>query len=47
MIDPPRAAALPSAAPDRFERCVENPPPLPIGERRRVRCWLYERETVA
>jgi peptide/nickel transport system ATP-binding protein len=43
---PAKGCRFAERCPDRFERCVENPPPLPIGERRRVRCWLYERETV-
>jgi oligopeptide/dipeptide ABC transporter ATP-binding protein len=47
MIDPPTGCRFAERCPDRFARCVETPPPLAIGERRRVRCWLYERETVA
>jgi peptide/nickel transport system ATP-binding protein len=47
MIDPPSGCRFADRCPDRFDKCVENPPPLPIDERRRVRCWLYEKETVA
>jgi peptide/nickel transport system ATP-binding protein len=47
MIDPPTGCRFAERCPDRFERCGELPPPLPIGGRRRVRCWLHERETVS
>jgi oligopeptide/dipeptide ABC transporter ATP-binding protein len=47
MIDPPDGCRFAERCPDRFALCVENPPPLPVGERRRVRCWLYDRETVS
>ena len=47
MIDPPTGCRFADRCPYGFEKCVENPPPLPIDERRRVRCWLYEKETVA
>ncbi|MFU8857144.1 MAG: ABC transporter ATP-binding protein [Deferrisomatales bacterium] len=44
-LDPPSGCRFADRCPSRFERCVENPPPLPLAERRRVRCWLYEEET--
>jgi oligopeptide/dipeptide ABC transporter ATP-binding protein len=47
MIDPPEGCRFAARCPDRFAACARNPPPLPIGERRRVRCWLYDRERVA
>ena len=47
MIDPPTGCRFADRCPHRFDRCVENPPPLSIDERRRVRCWLYDKETVA
>jgi peptide/nickel transport system ATP-binding protein len=46
-LEPPSGCRFAGRCPSRFDRCVENPPPLPIGERRRVRCWLYEAQTVA
>ena len=45
LLDPPGGCRFAPRCPYRFERCGENPPPLPIGERRRVRCWLYEGQT--
>jgi oligopeptide/dipeptide ABC transporter ATP-binding protein len=47
MIDPPGGCRYAERCPFRFAACVENPPPLPLDERRRVRCWLYEKEAVA
>jgi oligopeptide/dipeptide ABC transporter ATP-binding protein len=47
MIDPPDGCRFAARCPDRFAACARNPPPLPIGERRRVRCWLYDKERVA
>jgi oligopeptide/dipeptide ABC transporter ATP-binding protein len=47
LLDPPTGCRFADRCPHRFDRCVENPPPLPIGERRRVRCWLYEEEALA
>jgi ABC-type dipeptide/oligopeptide/nickel transport system ATPase component len=47
MIDPPEGCRFAERCPDRFAACALNPPAFPIGERRRVRCWLYDRERVA
>jgi oligopeptide/dipeptide ABC transporter ATP-binding protein len=47
MIDPPDGCRFAERCPMRFAACTRIPPPLPIGERRRVRCWLYDRERVA
>ena len=47
MIDLPTGCRFAERCPFRFAACAENPPPLPIEERRRVRCWLYEKEAVA
>jgi oligopeptide/dipeptide ABC transporter ATP-binding protein len=47
MIDPPDGCRFAERCPDRFAACARTPPALPIGERRRVRCWLYDRESVA
>jgi oligopeptide/dipeptide ABC transporter ATP-binding protein len=47
MIDLPTGCRFADRCPFRFAACVENPPPLPIDERRRVRCWLYEKEAAA
>jgi peptide/nickel transport system ATP-binding protein len=47
LLDPPAGCRFAERCPHRFERCIENPPPLAIGGRRHVRCWLYEKEAVA
>jgi peptide/nickel transport system ATP-binding protein len=44
LLDPPSGCRFAPRCPSRFERCVENPPPLEVGERHHVRCWLYEGE---
>ena len=41
LLDLPTGCRFADRCPSRFERCVENPPPLPLPGRRRVRCWLY------
>jgi peptide/nickel transport system ATP-binding protein len=42
LIDPPTGCRFAARCPDRFARCEEMPPPLPLPRRRRVRCWLFE-----
>jgi oligopeptide/dipeptide ABC transporter ATP-binding protein len=41
LIDVPPGCRFAGRCPARFSRCVENPPPLPLPDQRRVRCWLY------
>ncbi len=47
MLDPPSGCRFAPRCPSRFARCAENPDPLPLSGRRKVRCWLYETEAVA
>jgi peptide/nickel transport system ATP-binding protein len=44
LLDLPAGCRFADRCPSRFERCVQNPDPLRIAERRHVRCWLYEKE---
>jgi peptide/nickel transport system ATP-binding protein len=42
LLDPPAGCRFAPRCPSRFERCSENPYPIPLSDRRRVRCWLYD-----
>lgn len=44
LLTPPSGCRFAARCPERFERCAEDPPAFALSERRRVRCWLYERE---
>ena len=44
LLDPPKGCRFKERCPHRFERCDEDPPAFALGERRRVRCWLFADE---
>jgi peptide/nickel transport system ATP-binding protein len=41
LFDPPGGCRFAERCPHRFSRCVQDPESIRIGERRRVRCWLF------
>ncbi|MBK1726959.1 ABC transporter ATP-binding protein [Halorhodospira neutriphila] len=41
LLEPPAGCRFAERCPQRFDRCSEPPPALPLGERHRVRCWLH------
>jgi peptide/nickel transport system ATP-binding protein len=43
LLNLPQGCRFSPRCPSRFERCQEEPPLVDLGERRRVKCWLYPR----
>ena len=43
LINLPKGCRFAARCPSRFEKCVEEPPLIQIGDRRSVKCWLYEK----
>jgi len=43
LLNLPQGCRFSPRCPSRFERCQEEPPMVDLGERRRVKCWLYPR----
>ncbi|MCX7840912.1 MAG: ABC transporter ATP-binding protein [Anaerolineae bacterium] len=41
LINPPKGCRFASRCPSRFDKCDQEPPVIDMGERRRVKCWLY------
>lgn len=41
LLDPPAGCRFAERCPSRFDPCGRDPRPFSLGERRRVRCWLY------
>lgn len=42
LIDPPKGCRFAPRCPYRFDKCDEDPIPLPVGENHWARCWLYQ-----
>ena len=42
LIDLPKGCRFAPRCPQRFEKCDEEPPTYDMGNRRTVKCWLYE-----
>lgn len=42
LIDLPTGCRFAPRCPQRFEKCSEDPPVIDMGNRRIVKCWLYE-----
>ncbi len=45
LLNPPSGCRFADRCPARFDKCDQDPPVYQVGERRLVRCWLYETET--
>ncbi len=43
LINLPQGCRFAPRCPARFEKCAQDPPLFDMGERRQVKCWLYER----
>ena len=43
LINLPKGCRFAARCPSRFEKCVEEPALIHIGDRRSVKCWLYEK----
>lgn len=41
LINPPKGCRFAPRCPSRFAKCDEEPPVIDMGERRKVKCWLY------
>jgi len=41
LINPPKGCRFAPRCPSVFDRCAEEPPLIDMGERRKVKCWLY------
>lgn len=41
LINPPKGCRFAPRCPSRFDKCDQEPPVVDMGERRRVKCWLY------
>lgn len=41
LINPPKGCRFASRCPAVFDQCAQEPPVFDLGERRRVKCWLY------
>jgi oligopeptide/dipeptide ABC transporter ATP-binding protein len=41
LINPPKGCRFAPRCPSRFAKCEEEPPVIDMGERRKVKCWLY------
>lgn len=41
LINPPQGCRFAPRCPSKFDRCAEEPPVIDLGERRKVKCWLY------
>lgn len=41
LINPPKGCRFAPRCPLRFAKCEEEPPVIDMGERRKVKCWLY------
>jgi oligopeptide/dipeptide ABC transporter ATP-binding protein len=42
LLNPPPGCRFADRCPQRFGKCTENPPLIPVPEERYVRCWLHE-----
>ncbi len=47
LLNPPDGCRFAARCPSRFDRCLADPPPMALNERRRVSCWLFDREVEA
>lgn len=45
LINPPKGCRFAPRCPSRFAKCDEEPPVIDMGERRKVKCWLYAKAT--
>lgn len=45
LINPPKGCRFAPRCPSRFAKCDEEPPVIDMGERRKVKCWLYANAT--
>jgi oligopeptide/dipeptide ABC transporter ATP-binding protein len=43
LINPPKGCRFAPRCPSAFDKCAEEPPVIDMGERRKVKCWLYAR----
>ncbi len=43
LINPPKGCRFAPRCPSVFDKCAEEPPLIDMGERRKVKCWLYAR----
>jgi peptide/nickel transport system ATP-binding protein len=41
LINPPKGCRFAPRCPSVFDKCAEEPPLIDMGERRKVKCWLY------
>ena len=41
LINLPPGCRFAARCPSKFEKCAQDPPMIDMGERRRVKCWLY------
>ncbi len=44
LLNPPTGCRFADRCPARFDKCDQEPPMYTLGERRQVKCWLYEHE---
>lgn len=46
LVEPSAGCRFAPRCEHRFERCDQDPPLFPLAEQRRVRCWLYEEQSL-